>query len=71
MIRLGPGGLMDDTVHKLGLPPASDALSPTARILQGAAVVDSQLLRQLPPRLPIKLFLLLSPEKVRPPNKAM
>ena len=58
----GPG----DPIQRLGLPPASDALSSTARILQGAAVVDKQLLRQLPASLPVQLFLLLTPEKVPP-----
>ncbi|KAK9866579.1 hypothetical protein WJX84_005677 [Apatococcus fuscideae] len=60
---LGPGSLEEEAVHKLGLPPASDALAPAARILQGAAVVDRQLLKQLPPRLPIQLFLLQTPDK--------
>ncbi len=53
-----------DPTQRLGLPPASDALSSVARILQGAAVVDKQLLRQLPARLPVQLFQILTSEKV-------
>ncbi len=60
-----------DTINKLGLPPASDALSPTARILQGAAVVDRQLLQQLPIRLPVQLFLLLRFDKVSSRNMSV